>query len=215
MDILSTTFFKNLLFFSNDIKRLHLDLSPTLWVEFGSQCKKISDFVGHNVEGKSKNLQYVGVPTFSQILIIVIVHSIQFRGARRWPLKYSEDKRFFCPNSVKFCRIFKIFFSWKLEKILISQNLVKPCLHVFISTGAPAVFYLELKNVKIFKIEPKLTFLHNVFSWNYLFGGRISNFLPGMWEVFQVHLDLSLTMWAEFQPHCGSQCGRNVKSLWA
>ena len=42
------------------------------------------------------------------------------------------------------------------------------------------VFYLELKNIKIFEIEPKLTFLHDVFSWNYFFGGRIPNFLPGM-----------------------------------
>ena len=44
------------------------------------------------------------------------------------------------------------------------------------------VFYFELKNIKIFKIEPKLTFLHHVFLWNYIFGGRIPNFLPGMWR---------------------------------
>ena len=73
------------------------------------------------------------------------------------------------------------------------------------------VFYLELKNIKIFKIEPKLTFLHDVFSWNYVFGGKILIFfsrnVKRMWEVFRVHLDLSLTMWAELCPHCGSQCG--------
>ena len=42
------------------------------------------------------------------------------------------------------------------------------------------VFYCELKNIKIFEIGPKLTFLDDVFYWNYFFGGRISNFLPGM-----------------------------------
>ena len=41
-----------------------------------------------------------------------------------------------------------------------------------------------------------------------------------MWEDFQVHLDLSLTMLAEFLPHCWPQCGRNSthivrdKSKW-
>ena len=34
-----------------------------------------------------------------------------------------------------------------------------------------------------------------------------------MWEVFRVHLDLSLTMWAEFWPHFGSQCGQKVCEL--
>ena len=45
-----------------------------------------------------------------------------------------------------------------------------------------SVFYLELKTIKIFKIEPKLMFLHDVFSWNYFFGGMIPNFLPGVWR---------------------------------
>ena len=73
------------IYYSCDIKHLHLDLSPELWAEFCSQCEKISDFIwslphfaGHNEEGKSKNLQYVGVRIFSQILDIFVVHSIQF-----------------------------------------------------------------------------------------------------------------------------------------
>ena len=34
-------------------------------------------------------------------------------------------------------------------------------------------------------------------------------------ELFRVHLDLSLTLWAEFHPLCDWQCGRNVKRMWA
>ena len=41
-------------------------------------------------------------------------------------MAFSEDTRIFPSNFVKLCRIFnKIFFSWKLEKILISHNQVK------------------------------------------------------------------------------------------
>ena len=42
------------------------------------------------------------------------------------------------------------------------------------------VSYWELKNIKNFEIGQKLTFLDYVFHYNYFFGGRISNFLPGM-----------------------------------
>ena len=45
---------------------------------FLSSFRFVFDIVAHNVEGKSKNLQYIGVRIFSQILTIFIVHSIQF-----------------------------------------------------------------------------------------------------------------------------------------
>ena len=67
------------------------------------------------------------------------------------------------------------------------------------------VFYFELKNIKIFKIEPKLTFLHDVFLWNYFFGESIPNFLPGMRGECE--------KFSEFIQTCPSQCGQNVKSL--
>ena len=45
---------------------------------FPSSFRCVFDIVAHNVVGKSKILQYVGVRSFSQFLIIFIVHSIQF-----------------------------------------------------------------------------------------------------------------------------------------
>ena len=45
---------------------------------FPSSFRCVFDIVAHNVAGKSKILQYVGVRSFSQFLIIFIVHSIQF-----------------------------------------------------------------------------------------------------------------------------------------
>ena len=45
---------------------------------FPSSFRFVFDIVAHNVVGKSKILQYVGVRSFSQFLIIFIVHSIQF-----------------------------------------------------------------------------------------------------------------------------------------
>jgi len=45
---------------------------------FPSSFRFVLNIVAHNVEGKSKNLQYLGVQIFSQILTILIVHSIQF-----------------------------------------------------------------------------------------------------------------------------------------
>jgi len=66
-----------------DFKRLHLDFFSTLWAKFHSQCERfLSSFtfvlyiVAHDVEGKCKNLQYVCVWIFSQILDI----------AQRWDL---------------------------------------------------------------------------------------------------------------------------------
>ena len=66
-------------------KGIHLYLSLILWAEFLSQCEDISLiiwFSGPNcdsyLKGKSKNLQYVRVQIFSQILDICWVHSIQF-----------------------------------------------------------------------------------------------------------------------------------------
>ena len=59
----------------------------------------------------------------------------------------------------------------------------------------------------------KLFFLEEEFLWN----------VKELRELFRVHLDLSLSMWVEFRPHCGSQedpycgrqCGQNVKRMWA
>ena len=45
---------------------------------FPSSFRCVFDIVAHNVAGKSKILQYVGVWSFSQFLIIFVVHSIQF-----------------------------------------------------------------------------------------------------------------------------------------
>ena len=73
------------IFKSKNIKGIHLYLPSTLWAEFLSQCEDISliiwfsgpDCESH-LKGKSKNLQYVRVRIFSQILDICLVHSIQF-----------------------------------------------------------------------------------------------------------------------------------------
>ena len=69
----------------NDIMGIHLYLPPTLWAEFLSQCEDISLIIwfsgpdcDSHLKGKSKNLQYVRVRIFSQILDICGVHSIQF-----------------------------------------------------------------------------------------------------------------------------------------
>ena len=64
---------------------IHIYLPLTLWLEFLSQCEDISliiwfsspDCESH-LKGRSKNLQYVRVRIFSQILDICMVHSIQF-----------------------------------------------------------------------------------------------------------------------------------------
>ena len=45
---------------------------------FPSSFRCVFDIVAHNVASKSKILQYIGVRSFSQFLIIFIVHSIQF-----------------------------------------------------------------------------------------------------------------------------------------
>ena len=66
-------------------KGIHLYLPPPLWAEFLSQCEDISLIIwfsspvcDSHLKGKSKNLQYVRVPIFPQILDICWVHSIQF-----------------------------------------------------------------------------------------------------------------------------------------
>ena len=66
-------------------KGIHLNLPPTLWAEFLSQCEDISLIIwfsgpdcDSHLKGKSKNLQYVRVQIFSQILDICWVYSIQF-----------------------------------------------------------------------------------------------------------------------------------------
>ena len=58
---------------------LHCERNSTHIVRtFPSSFRFVFDIVAHNVVGKSKILQYVGVRSFSQFLIIFIVHSIQF-----------------------------------------------------------------------------------------------------------------------------------------
>ena len=45
---------------------------------FPSSFRFVLDIVAKYVEGKNKNLQYVGIRVSSQILTIFIIHSIQF-----------------------------------------------------------------------------------------------------------------------------------------
>ena len=66
---------------SDHIKRLRLDLFPTLWEVFRLHldlprlCRSQS---AHNLLTICKNLKYVRVRIFYQILEILLVHSIQF-----------------------------------------------------------------------------------------------------------------------------------------
>ena len=68
-----------------NIKGIHLYLPPQLWAEFLSLCEDISfiiwfscPYCDSQLKGKRKNLQYIRVQIFSQILEILVVHSIQF-----------------------------------------------------------------------------------------------------------------------------------------
>ena len=139
-------------------KRLRLNLFSTLWLWEGFRlhfdlpwlCHSQS---AHNVEGKSKNLKHVRIQILSQIVEILIVHSIQF-----------------------FILISKILIFLKSDQ---NWHLIE-------------CFLMEL-----FFWRRNSFFL----SWN----------VKRMWELFKVHLDLSLTMWA----HCDWQCRRNVKRMWA
>ena len=74
-----------------------------------------------------------------QLIIFATIFKIscpRFRGAvGLWNIV--RKNTFFALTRSNFIRFSKFFFSWKLEKILISKNLVKTCLHVFICTGAP------------------------------------------------------------------------------
>ena len=133
---------------------INMYLSLTLSEEFLSQCEDISFIIwfsgpdcDSHLKGKSKNLQYISVQIFSQILDICWIYSIQFLSLFQ---KYNSF--------------------WNRTKIEIFSD---------------CFLKIATRNVK------------------------------RLWEVFRVHSDLSLTMWVEFRPHCGSQCGWNVKSLWA
>ena len=93
-----------------DNKGIHLYLPPTLWAEFLSQCEDISLIIwfsgpdcDSHLKGKSKNLQYVRVRIFSQILDICCVYSIQFL--------FSFQKYKFFWNQTKI-DVFTMFFPW-------------------------------------------------------------------------------------------------------
>ena len=83
------------------------------------------------------------------------------------------------------------------------------------------VFYLHFKNIKVFKLWPKFTFLAMLFSGNYFLWGKIpsllensSRILNRLLEDFWSHLLLWGTIWEDFCSQYDSHCEKIVRRIW-
>ena len=171
-----------------------------MWTEFLSQCEDISfiiwfsgPYCDSHLKGQSKNLQYIHVRIFSQILDICWVTQSSF-WPRLW-LTFEGLKRKFAVRSRS------NFFS-NLGHFSISFN---------------PIFYSHFKNIIFFQIGPKLTFLRCFFhgtiflAEEFLLSQKKFN---TMWIDCEKNSDV---IW-----YCVSQCERNsthivahiVRRLW-